>query len=106
MDGEGMHLMHRLRAAIAISPECRIERYGDDNITNRRQHRGGHGSVDRSWCGLENLLEPMAQETWNVKLIDKGRTLQVQVQAHTQAEARRVAEHHYPGYKAMTAQRA
>ncbi len=48
----------------------------------------------------------MAQETWNVKLIDKGRTLQVQVQAHTQTEARRVAEHHYPGYKAMTAQRA
>jgi hypothetical protein len=30
----------------------------------------------------------MAQETWNVKLIDKGRTLQVQVQAHTQAEVR------------------
>jgi hypothetical protein len=30
----------------------------------------------------------MAQETWNVKLIDKGRTLQVQVQALTQAEAR------------------
>jgi hypothetical protein len=56
--------------------------------------------------GVENLLKPMAQETWNVKLIDKGRTLQVQVQAHTQAEARRVAEHHYPGYKAMTAQRA
>ena len=33
--------------------------------------------------GLENLLKPMAQETWNVKLIDKGRTLQVQVQART-----------------------
>ncbi len=49
---------------------------------------GDHGSVDRSGGGLENLLETMAQETWNVKLIDKGRTLQVQVQAHTQAEAR------------------
>ena len=30
----------------------------------------------------------MAQATWAVKLIDKGRTLQVHVQAHTQAEAR------------------
>jgi hypothetical protein len=48
----------------------------------------------------------MAQDTWNVKLIDKGRTLQVQVQAHTQAEARRLAKNHYPGYKATTAQRA
>ena len=48
----------------------------------------------------------MAQETWNVKLIDKGRTMTVQVQATGQAEARRIAEHQYPGYKAMTAQRA
>lgn len=33
----------------------------------------------------------MAQATWAVKLIDKGRT---------------IAEHQYPGYKAMSAQRA
>ena len=46
----------------------------------------------------------MAQATWAVKLIDKGRTLQVHVQAHTQAEARTIAEHQYPGYKAMSAQ--
>jgi len=48
----------------------------------------------------------MAQATWAVKLIDKGRTLQVPVQAHTQAEARTIAERQYPGYKAMSAQRA
>ena len=48
----------------------------------------------------------MAQETWNVKLIDKGRTMVVQVQATSQAEARRIAEHQYPSYTAMTAQRA
>lgn len=47
----------------------------------------------------------MAQDTWQVKLIDKGRTMQVEVQATSQAEARRIAEHQYPGYKAMTAQR-
>ena len=79
-------------------------------IVNATSPIGGSTVVSRKRLplmgGLENLLKPMAQETWNVKLIDKGRTLQVQVQAHTQAEARRVAEHHYPGYKAMTAQHA
>ena len=48
----------------------------------------------------------MAQETWNVKLIDKGRTMTIQVLATGQAEDRRIAEHQYPGYKAMTAQRS
>jgi hypothetical protein len=47
----------------------------------------------------------MAQETWTVKLIHQGRTMVVHVQATGQAEARRIAEHQYPGYKAMTAQR-
>lgn len=45
------------------------------------------------------------QNTWRVKLIDKGRTMTVTVQAHTQPEARRIAEHQYPGYRAYTAQR-
>ena len=31
---------------------------------------------------------------------------QVHVQPHTQAEARTIAEHQYPGYKGMSAQRA
>ncbi len=40
-----------------------------------------------------------------VKLINKGRTLEVTIPAYTQKEARELAEHQYPGYKAMTAQR-
>jgi hypothetical protein len=40
-----------------------------------------------------------------VKLINKGRTMQVTVPAYTQKEARDLAEHQYPGYKAMSAQR-
>ncbi len=44
--------------------------------------------------------------TWNVKLNAQGRTMNVTVQAGTQPEARKIAEHQYPGYKAVTAQRA
>ena len=40
-----------------------------------------------------------------VKLINKGRTIEVTVPAYTQKEAREFAEHQYPGYKAMSAQR-
>jgi hypothetical protein len=40
-----------------------------------------------------------------VKLINKGRTMQVTVPAYTQKEARDLAEHQYPEYKAMSAQR-
>lgn len=47
----------------------------------------------------------MAQSTFLVKLINKGRTIETTVQAHTQPEARKFAENMYPGYKAMTAQR-
>ena len=48
----------------------------------------------------------MAQAISTVQPIDKKRTLQMQVQAHTQAEARTIAEHQYPGYKAMSTKRA
>ena len=44
--------------------------------------------------------------TWNVKLTAQGRTMNVTVQAGTQPEARKIAEHQYPSYKAVTAQRA
>ena len=44
--------------------------------------------------------------TWNVKLTAKGRTMKVTVQAGTKPEARKIAEHQYPSYKAVTAQRA
>ena len=44
--------------------------------------------------------------TWNVKLNAQGRTMNLTVQAGTQPEARKIAEHQYPGYKAVTAQRA
>ena len=44
--------------------------------------------------------------TWNVKLTAQGRTMNVRVQAGTQPAARKIAEHQYPGYKAVTAQRA
>jgi hypothetical protein len=47
----------------------------------------------------------MAQSTFYVKLINKGRTIETTVQAHTQPEARKFAENMYPGYKAMSAQR-
>ena len=47
----------------------------------------------------------MAQSTFYVKLINKGRTIETTVQAHTQPEARKFAENLYPGYKAMSAQR-
>ncbi len=47
----------------------------------------------------------MASDNFRVKLIDKGRTIEVTLPAYTQAEARKLAEHQYPGYKAMTAQR-
>jgi len=40
-----------------------------------------------------------------VKLINKGRTMQVTVSAYTQKEARDLAEYQYPGYKSMSAQR-
>ncbi len=48
----------------------------------------------------------MAQSTWEVHMNQSGRPLDVQVIAHTQAEARKQAEHLYPGYKAGRAKRA
>jgi hypothetical protein len=47
----------------------------------------------------------MAQSMFYVKLINKGRTIETTVQAHTQPEARKFAENMYPGYKVMSAQR-
>jgi hypothetical protein len=47
----------------------------------------------------------MGQSMFYVKLINKGRTMQVTVPAYTQKEARDLAEYQYPGYKAMSAQR-
>lgn len=47
----------------------------------------------------------MAQSMFFVKLINKGRTLEVMIPAHSQKEARELAEHQYPSYKTMTAQR-
>ena len=55
---------------------------------------------------LLNLLIFKMAATWNVKLTAQGRTMNVTVQAGTQPEARKIAEHQYPGYKAVTAQRA
>ena len=46
------------------------------------------------------------QATWEVYLNHHGRAMTVQVQATNQAEARRHAEHMYPGYKAGSAKRA
>ena len=40
------------------------------------------------------------QNTWEVYLNKQGRPMTVQVQATNQQEARRHAEHMYPGYKA------
>ena len=48
----------------------------------------------------------MAQATWEVHMNQSGRPLDVEVNAHTQAEARRIAEAQYPGYKAGRAKRA
>jgi hypothetical protein len=48
----------------------------------------------------------MAQSTWEVHMNQSGRPLDVEVKAHTQAEARRIAEGQYPGYKAGRAKRA
>lgn len=47
----------------------------------------------------------MGQSMFYVKLINKGRTLEVTIPAYTQKEARDLAEYQYPGYKAMSAQR-
>lgn len=47
----------------------------------------------------------MANPTYYVKLINKGRVIEVTVPAYTQKEARELAEYQYPGYKAMTAQK-
>jgi hypothetical protein len=47
----------------------------------------------------------MAQSLFYVKLINKGRTIETTVQAHTPPEAKQFAENMHPGYKAMTAQR-
>lgn len=47
----------------------------------------------------------MAQSLFYVKLINKGRTIETTVEAHTPVEARKFAENLHPGYKAMTAQR-
>lgn len=45
------------------------------------------------------------QSYFFVKLINKGRVIEVTVPAHTQKEARELAEYQHPGYKTMTAQR-
>ena len=45
------------------------------------------------------------QSYFFVKLINKGRTIEITIPAYTQKEARELAEYLYPGYKAMTAQR-
>ena len=42
----------------------------------------------------------MATSTWEVHMNNSGRPMDVQVQAGNQAEARKFAEHQYPGYKA------
>ena len=55
---------------------------------------------------FSNLFIFKMAATWNVKLTAQGRTMNVTVQAGTQPEARKIAEHQYPGYKAVTAQRA
>lgn len=48
----------------------------------------------------------MSAVLWKVKLINMGRTMTVTVPAYTQREARELAEHQYPPYRAMSAQRA
>jgi hypothetical protein len=48
---------------------------------------------------------PSSNPLWSVKLINKGRTIIVTVPAYTQAKARKTAEHQYPEYKAIIAQR-
>ena len=45
------------------------------------------------------------QNTWSVYLNKQGRPMTVEVQATNQQEARRHAEHMYPGYKAGAAKR-
>jgi hypothetical protein len=45
------------------------------------------------------------QSTWSVYLNKQGHPMTVQVQAGNQNEARRFAEHQYPGYKAGAAKR-
>lgn len=45
------------------------------------------------------------QDTFIVKLINQGRVINIAVQAHSQQEAKRVAESMYSGYRAMSAQR-
>ncbi len=52
------------------------------------------------------ITSVMAQSTWEVHMNQSGRPLDVEVNAHTQAEARRIAEAQYPGYKAGRARRA
>jgi murein tripeptide amidase MpaA len=52
------------------------------------------------------ISENKMAATWNVKLSAQGRTMNVTVQAGTQPEAKKIAEHQHPGYKAVTAQRA
>ena len=47
----------------------------------------------------------MATSTWAVHMNKQGRPMDVQVQAANQAEARRFAEHQYPGYKAGSSKR-
>jgi hypothetical protein len=47
--------------------------------------------------------------TWNVTLHKQGARLDIQVQAQSQGEARRIATYQYPaetGYKVTNAQRA
>ena len=52
-----------------------------------------------------NRPSAMANQDWEVKLINKGRTMVVVVPAYTQREARETAERFYPDYKAMSAKR-
>ena len=55
---------------------------------------------------FSNLFIFKMAATWNVKLTAQGRIMNVTVQAGTQPEARKIAEHQYPSYKGVTAQRA
>jgi hypothetical protein len=47
----------------------------------------------------------MGQSMFFVKLINKGRVIEVTVPAYNPPEAKTFAETQYPGYKAMSARR-
>ncbi|KZR64497.1 hypothetical protein PMIT1303_01542 [Prochlorococcus sp. MIT 1303] len=52
-------------------------------------------------------VDPKAELSWDevIALATADRPLHVEVMATSQSEARRLAEHEYPGYKAGSAQR-